>query len=238
MRGAIRPGPVAGHLPPVATSIRLARRRRADAAAFGPCSEDGDLELLSSDKIGPDLGFPALIEALRAGHVAGVEAVERVLLTEPATPAPNHLLVWPAWRFGAFQGVKTVSVFPGNAAAGKPVNATVYLLFGGADGRPLACLTGDALTTMKTAADSALAAGFLARRDARVLAVLGAGAQGALAGGGRMRTIRPGLDRVVVWHARGARGGARRRGWQGRGSPPWRSPAPKSPSGRPRSSPA
>lgn len=156
------------------------------------------MRLISSDVVGPRLGFPALVEALRRGHVAGVDAVERVLLTEPVASAPNHLLVWPAWRFGGWQGVKMVSVFPGNGGE-PPVNQTVYVLFDGRDGRPVACFAGNALTTMKTAADSALAASLLARPDARRLAVIGAGEQ-APWHVAALRAVRPGLDRVAVWN--------------------------------------
>jgi ornithine cyclodeaminase len=52
----------------------------------------------------------------------------------------------------------------------------VYLLFEGPTGTPLAAIDGAALTLRRTAAASALAASYLARPDARVLALLGAGA--------------------------------------------------------------
>ncbi|MBT9288105.1 ornithine cyclodeaminase family protein [Prosthecodimorpha staleyi] len=161
---------------------------------------------LDCDILAKALGFGRLIEALRRGHVDGVDLVERVLLTEPgpAGAPPNHLLVWPAWRFGGYAGVKMVSVFPANPDAGKPTNATVYVLFDGRDGRPLATLTGSALTTMKTAADSALAADHLARPDARVLAVLGAGAQAPWQVAA-LRTVRPRIDRVLIWNRNAAR---------------------------------
>ncbi|MEJ1161276.1 hypothetical protein [Prosthecomicrobium sp. N25] len=164
-----------------------------------------DMRALDCDMLGPRLGYPALVEALRAGHRAGVDLVERTLLTEPRPGAPNHLLVWPAWRFGGHLGAKLVSVFPGNGeSGGAPTNATVYVLFDGRDGRPLACLTGDAFTTMKTAADSALAARYLARPEAEVLAVLGAGAQAPAQVAGLV-AVRPGLRRVLVWNRTGAR---------------------------------
>jgi ornithine cyclodeaminase/alanine dehydrogenase-like protein (mu-crystallin family) len=165
-----------------------------------------DMLTLDCDILAKALGFGRLIEALRRGHIDGVDLVERALLTEPGTAGapPNHLLVWPAWRFGGHAGVKMVSVFPANPDVGKPTNATVYVLFDGRDGRPLATLTGAALTTMKTAADSALAADHLARRDARVLAVLGAGAQAPWQVAA-LRTVRPTLDHVLVWNRNAAR---------------------------------
>ncbi|WP_407051444.1 ornithine cyclodeaminase family protein [Methyloraptor flagellatus] len=157
---------------------------------------------LDCDILGPQLGLDALVAALDKDHRNGVDRVERALLTEPRADepgGPNHLLVWPAWRFGAYAGAKLVSVFPGNAAVGRPTNATVYVLFDGADGRPLAVLTGDCFTMMKTAADSALAARYLARPDARVLACLGAGAQAATQIAA-LRAVRPSIERIVVWN--------------------------------------
>lgn len=164
---------------------------------------------LDCDILAKVLGWDPLIEALRRGHVDGVDLVERALLTEPgpAGGAPNHLLVWPAWRFGGHAGVKMVSVFPANPDVGKPTNATVYVLFDGRDGRPLATLTGAALTTMKTAADSALAADHLARPDVRVLAVLGAGAQAPWQVAA-LRAVRPTLDHVRIWNRNRERGAA------------------------------
>ena len=169
---------------------------------------------LDCDILGRSLGISALIAALDRGHREGVDLVERCLLTEPVGggrtggqgegAGPNHLLVWPAWRFGAYSGAKLVSVFPGNAATGAPTNTTVYLLFDGTDGRPLAVMTGDAFTTMKTSADSAVAAGYLARPDVRVLACLGAGAQAA-AQIAAHRAVRPSLERVLIWNRTAAK---------------------------------
>jgi ornithine cyclodeaminase len=72
--------------------------------------------------------------------------------------------------------VKIVSVFPGNAARGKPSVIGTYLLLDGDSGEPLAALDGQALTAWRTAAASALAASYLAAPEARRMAMIGAGA--------------------------------------------------------------
>ncbi|MEI8145954.1 MAG: ornithine cyclodeaminase family protein, partial [Alphaproteobacteria bacterium] len=96
------------------------------------------MRLLDADLLLPRLGFPALVAALQAGHIDGVDAVDRSLLTRPFEgQAPQHLLVWPAWRFGAFAGVKMVTVFPSDDPD-RATNHTVYTLFDGRDGTPLA----------------------------------------------------------------------------------------------------
>ena len=137
----------------------------------------GALPVIDTDQLTID---PArLVEALRDGHRRGPGAVDRSLLTEPSrSGADNSFLVWPAWQPGVALGAKLVTVFPGNAAADHgPTVRSVFVLFDGLDGRPLAVVTGGAFTRHKTAADSALGANYLARSDAAHLVVLGAGAQ-------------------------------------------------------------
>ena len=72
--------------------------------------------------------------------------------------------------------MKVVSVYPGNAARGKPSVVGTYLLMAAATGEPLAVIDGQALTLWRTAAASALAASYLAREDASRLVMVGAGA--------------------------------------------------------------
>jgi ornithine cyclodeaminase len=154
---------------------------------------------LNADILLPQLGFARLVEALRQGHRDGVDAFERSLLTEQRPDGTvNHFLVWPAWRFQAYCGVKVVTVFPSQDPA-KPSNSTIYLLFDGVHGAPRACFTGDAFTTWKTAADSALGSTFLSRPDARTLLMVGAGAQ-ALPQIAAHRSVRPSLARFLVWN--------------------------------------
>jgi ornithine cyclodeaminase/alanine dehydrogenase-like protein (mu-crystallin family) len=70
--------------------------------------------------------------------------------------------------------------FPANPGSnGLPTIQGVLLLADSVDGRPLAIMDSGAVTALRTAAASAVAAAHLARRDAAVLAVVGCGAQGA-----------------------------------------------------------
>src|SRR6185295_16069072 len=64
----------------------------------------------------------------------------------------------------------------GNEANGLASVQGLYVLFDGTNGLPLAAIDGAAITLWKTAANSALAATYLARRDARTLLMVGAGA--------------------------------------------------------------
>lgn len=77
------------------------------------------------------------------------------------------------------------AVIPGQAVAGAKVYTTiqgqfafVILLFSTEDGRPLASFDANAITRLRTAACSVIAARHLARPASRCLALLGAGVQG------------------------------------------------------------
>lgn len=68
------------------------------------------------------LAFAPLIAALPQMFIAGCEVPPRHThhLIDPAGAAAGTLLLMPAWRAGARMGLKTVGIFPGNAALGKP----------------------------------------------------------------------------------------------------------------------
>ncbi|KZL19149.1 Alanine dehydrogenase [Pseudovibrio axinellae] len=85
------------------------------------------------------------------------------------------LLLMPAWQSGAYFGVKLASVFPGNADIGLPAVSATYLLSDGNTGMPLALIDGGELTARRTAAASALAADYLARKDAKTMTMVGTG---------------------------------------------------------------
>lgn len=146
------------------------------------------------------LDFASLIEALREGHRAGVDDFGRLLMEQPHDGGGHDsFLAMAAWQRGAAFGVKLATVFPGNAAASLPNIASVYVLFDGHDGRPLLTIDATPLTVRKTAADSALAADYLARQDARTLLVVGAGAQAPWMVAAH-RAVRPNLSRVLIWN--------------------------------------
>jgi ornithine cyclodeaminase/alanine dehydrogenase-like protein (mu-crystallin family) len=147
------------------------------------------------------LPFPALIAALRRAFAAGAEVPRRQVLSVEGTDRPSGtFLVMPAWRPGAYLGIKTVAVFPGNAARGQATLHASYLLNDATTGAPLALIDGDEITARRTVAASALAASFLARTDATRLLVVGAGRIAALLPEA-MASVRP-IARVGIWSRR------------------------------------
>lgn len=141
------------------------------------------------------LPFPALIDALRAMFVAGCEVPMR---HTHRVGVDGTILLMPAWRPGARLGIKTVTIFPGNSALGKPGLHSIYLLFDASTGEPLAQLDGNVITSRRTAAASALAASYLAHEDAGRLLLLGTGRVASLLPEA-LRTVRP-IVHVDVWN--------------------------------------
>jgi alanine dehydrogenase len=123
------------------------------------------------------LDWPGLIGQLRDWYRSNaVQAPDRQVLTiEQPDGSEASLLIMPAWVPGDSIGVKVVTFFPDNAAKGRPTINAGYLLFDGETGQMQAALDGDTLTARRTAAASALAADFLARKDARNLVIVGTG---------------------------------------------------------------
>jgi ornithine cyclodeaminase len=145
------------------------------------------------------LPFARLVPTLRAAFVAGATApLRHSHLLEQAGSATATLLVMPAWQSRSALGVKIVTVFPDNGALGLNALFSTYLLCDGPTGRPLALIDGNEITGRRTAAASALAGDFLARRDATSLLIVGAGhiASMLAPAWASVRDIR----RVCVWN--------------------------------------
>lgn len=92
-----------------------------------------------------------------------------------AEGAPGILGLMPAYR-GDY-GLKEVCVFPGNPARGLDTHLGCVILHDGETGAPKLIANASAITAIRTAAVSAVATKLLAREDAHVLAILGAGVQ-------------------------------------------------------------
>jgi alanine dehydrogenase len=95
-------------------------------------------------------------------------------------------------------GVKAGGYFPGNAARGLINHQSSVFLFEPDTGRPVAMVGGNLLTALRTAAASAIAIDRLARPEAEVLGIVGAGHQAGfqLRAAARVRRFR----RVIAWN--------------------------------------
>ncbi len=167
---------------------------------------------ISAAEVDRALSFPGLVETLRQAFRDGaVQPVRHHHTVEKPDGAASTLLLMPAWTdFNAAGtsadghiGVKIVTVSPGNNAIGKPAVMGLYLLLDGATGEPQALIDGQRLTQWRTACASALAATYLARKDASRLLVIGAGAMAPFLARAHA-AVRP-IEKIRIWNRTPAR---------------------------------
>jgi ornithine cyclodeaminase len=164
------------------------------------------MRIIAAEEVDRALDFPALVEVLREGFRRGaIQPVRHHHAVERPDGRPTTLLLMPAWTDfatagagGGHIGVKIATVSPDNNAIGKPAVMAQYLLLDGRTGEPEALIDGQRLTLWRTAAASALAAGYLARPDSSRLLVIGAGALAPFLARAHaaMRPIR----QIAVWN--------------------------------------
>jgi ornithine cyclodeaminase/alanine dehydrogenase-like protein (mu-crystallin family) len=118
----------------------------------------------------------SLVEPLRRAFVSQAVCPERGHYDLGAPDRPRTLLLMPAWQPDGDIGVKIATVFPDNADRGLPSVNAAYVLLSGQTGQPRAWIDGRALTLIRTAAVSALAADLLAPATPEVLLMVGTGA--------------------------------------------------------------
>src|SRR5213080_133334 len=135
--------------------------------------------MLSQAEVTALLDLDRLLDALEDGFRAvssgKVEVPGRTAVT---AEHDGWLGTMPGYGAGLGLGVKLVSVFPHNDAAGLPSHQALIALFDPATGSPLAVMDGTRITAIRTAGAAAVSARHLAREDAKVLAIVGAGVQG------------------------------------------------------------
>lgn len=148
------------------------------------------MKIVSAEDLASILTPLALVEALRQGFQQSIITPLRHHHTmkppegKPPAGGDNFLLLMPAWTdrtagdpaTGSYAGVKLVTVYPENPSQNRPTVQGQYLLIDAATGAFVAAIDGTSLTLWRTAAASALAASYLARKDAAHLAMVGAGA--------------------------------------------------------------
>ena len=141
--------------------------------------------------------IPAMARALADLSSGKVVQPMRVML--PVADHGGFLGLMPA--YGGALGAKLVTFYPNNQ--GVPSHHAMILLFRPETGEPLVTMDGRLITEMRTAAVSAVASKLLARPDASVLGILGAGVQ-ARSHLEALRLVRP-FREVRVWSPRNAR---------------------------------
>lgn len=161
--------------------------------------------VIDRDKVNAIADYRVLVEALSEMYRKGVDALERQILTQP-TPDGGEAdcLIQSAWMRDKAFGLKIANVFPANVKIGKPSVVGLYVLFDGTTGEPMAVIDGVAETFWKTASNSAVASNLLARQDASVLLMMGAGNLAPYLIGAHS-AVRP-IRKVMIWNRTKAHG--------------------------------
>jgi alanine dehydrogenase len=157
------------------------------------------LPFFDESRLRPHLRMEELIPAVRGALVAlsAGKVVQPVRSVVPVAVHAGFFGVMPAYIDGAL-GAKLVTFYPANT--GVPTHHAVIVLFRPETGEPLALMDGRLITELRTAAASAVATDLLARTDASVLTILGAGVQA----GSHLAALRlvRGFRDVRVWSPR------------------------------------
>ena len=132
--------------------------------------------LLSQREVQDLLDLDVLVDALADAHRELSEGQASMPPRIAAFAERNGLLgAMPAYLPSAGLACKLVSLFPENRD--RHTHQALIAVFDQTNGTPVALMDGTYITATRTAAGSALATRLLAREDARVLAILGAGVQ-------------------------------------------------------------
>ena len=124
-----------------------------------------------------DLQTDDVLEAVGKGLLSqsqGTALAEPTISFEPLPEQGSLLSVVRGSDIGERLAlIKTVGTFPGNSALGLPTNPGLVLLLNAETGQPMALLGASRLTTIRTAAVTALGAKLAARPDSHILGCIG-----------------------------------------------------------------
>ncbi|WP_244624283.1 MULTISPECIES: ornithine cyclodeaminase family protein [unclassified Bosea (in: a-proteobacteria)] len=140
----------------------------------------GEIELLwlSEAEVRDCIDLRELLDALAEGFKALSDG-RVVIPARPQLDIPDagYSLAMPAWMAGMHLTVKLVNVFEGNIARGIPSHLATIHLFDPETGMPVCIMDGTYITAVRTSGSAVLSVRELARRDARIATVVGAGVQ-------------------------------------------------------------
>jgi alanine dehydrogenase len=136
------------------------------------------LRLLSQTDIRRAVTMREAVEVVKSAFRQLSSGEANVPLRTSVSSQGGVTLLMPAYlRESNALTVKVVSVYADNPSRGLPTVMAIVTVLDAQTGQPLAVLEGTYLTALRTGAASGAATDLLARKDARVLAVFGAGAQ-------------------------------------------------------------
>ena len=155
------------------------------------------------------LPYPALINALDEAFAKGDSAATAPPRLHYSVPEPfdaknqqkqadRTLLIMPSWAQDAGVVVKLVNVVPSNSARSLAVIQAQVLVADAQTGAWSTLIDGATLTARRTAAASALAAQYLAPKEASTLLIVGTGRLSLELIQAHM-VVRPSINKVLIW---------------------------------------
>ncbi len=141
---------------------------------------DRTLRFLSAREVVQALPMARAIEAMKAAfrQLSDGQALAPTRIHIEAREPRGDALFMPSYiPADGRMGLKIVTVYPGNAALGLPLIQAIVVVLDAATGTPVAIMDGASLTAIRTGAASGAATDLLARPDAAVAAIFGAGPQ-------------------------------------------------------------
>jgi ornithine cyclodeaminase len=139
--------------------------------------------ILNADEVRQALPMDQAIKAMKDAY-ASLSDGTAVVPLRTRLPIPNSdalSLFMPAYvhaKDSEALAIKAVSLFPTNPPRGLAYIQAAVLVFDPETGRALALLEGSSLTAIRTGAASGASISLLARKESKVVAIFGAGAQG------------------------------------------------------------
>lgn len=138
------------------------------------------IRLLSSKEIRQAISMKEAIEAVREAFIF---VSQKKIVVPPRTHLDLELhqgtsLIMPAYLPSRKKiGVKIINLYENNPQLGLPHSFALMLVFEAQNGSPLALLEASTLTAIRTGAACGLATDLLARKEAKVVTIFGAGFQ-------------------------------------------------------------
>jgi ornithine cyclodeaminase/alanine dehydrogenase-like protein (mu-crystallin family) len=157
----------------------------------------GGLRVFDADAVSATLSVAALLDPVRDAMIALSDGRARQLLRSFIGVGKGRTFAIMPAALGerAVFGAKLVSVF--TRPDGTKAHEGLVVLFDGERGTPVCVADAGEITALRTAAASAVATDALARRNARTLAILGAGRQ-AYEHARAIPLVRP-IEQIRLW---------------------------------------
>lgn len=136
------------------------------------------MKIITEEEVAKAIKYPTLIEELKKAFISDIKVPSRIHqdYSNPKEGIDSTLLMMPSWVPSEELGIKVLTVSPNNSKYNIPGISAVYLLFDAHKGGIKAVIEAKKLTSMRTAAASALASSYLSRVDSKVMLMIGTGA--------------------------------------------------------------